>query len=186
MATVLKILFLCFLVLTSTSCYKLYRFRGPCSIWPMEDPPASGPILPRTFTSAEGRFRIGLPPKEGKAAGNRIEFEWFILNQGRFVVSYSDAAFVLDTPEQSQTILDRYRDGVMKNRPAMLEVDSPISLAGHPGRELRIKNEHGVEIDRIYLAGNRIYVVSLWVHESLSCKLESAIKVLDTFEILNE
>jgi hypothetical protein len=108
------------------------------------------------------------------------------MNVAQFSVSYSDAADVLDTPERSQTVLDRYRDAAMRNRPARLVVDTPVTLAGHPGRELTIQAEKGLEIDRIYLAGNRIYVVSVFVPDMLSCKLDSAVKTLDTFEILKE
>lgn len=181
-AAVLKTLGVCLLLLTSTSCHLLWKWRGPCSFWPMPDPAASGERFPQTFTSAEGRFRIGLPGRNDRPAADRT-FNWFVFNLGDYHVSYHDGAQVLDTPELSETVLNRIRDAALSKRPGQLELDSAISLSGHPGREVRIRNEKGIQVDRIYLSGSRVYIVSVFVPKSLDCKLGSAVKVLDTFEI---
>lgn len=144
--------------------------------------PAGGTLVTQTFSSSEGRFRFGVPG--GNDVSNKQEFQWFIINQGQFYIKYYDYPQVVDTPEVSENLLKKLRDLVVSNRPnGQLEVDSPLTLAGHPGRELRIRDETGTQVDRIYLAGNRLYVVRAFVSMSLDCKLASAVKVLDTFEI---
>ena len=181
MTTFLKILTLCLLLLTMTSCQLIARWRGPCSIWPMP-PPEGGERVTQTFSSTEGRFRFGVPG--GNDVNDKKEYKWFIINQGQFYIAYYDYPQVVDTPEVSESFLNQLRDLVVSKRPeGRLEVDSAITLSGHPGREIRIRDETGTQIDRLYLAGNRLYIVSVFVYKSLDCKLESAVKVLDTFEI---
>jgi hypothetical protein len=120
----------------------------------------------------------------GHDVSDKKEFKWFIINQGQFFINYYDYPQVVDTPEISESLLNQLRDLVVSKRPnGQLEVDSPITLAGHPGREIRMSDDTGTQVDRIYLAGNRLYVVSVFVPGSLDCKLGSAVKVLDTFEI---
>jgi hypothetical protein len=146
--------------------------------------PEGGTPVEQNFASAEGRFRIGLPRGNEKAGNEKKEFTWFIMNAGQFHIRYSDHAHVLDTPEVSESYLKQLRDLIVSKRPnGQLEVDSAITLAGHPGREVRLRDDTGTQIDRIYLAGNRIYIVSVFVPKRLHCKLGSAVKVMDTFEI---
>lgn len=151
----------------------------------MPEPPVSEEKLPQTFTSVDGRFRFRLPSKDDKAVddGKGIKtFKWFVINQGQFQVNYFDAGRVVDTPDVSKTVLDNLRDSITAKASGQLEVDTDLSLAGHPGREIRIRDDGGVQIQRFYLAGNRIYSVGVFVSKSLDCKLDSAVKVLDTFE----
>jgi hypothetical protein len=184
-ANILKTLAVCFILLTSTSCHLMWRWRGPCSFWPMPDPPVSGEKLPQTFTSVDGRFRFGLPRvDEAVDDGKGIKtFKWFVINVGQFQVGYFDAAGVVDTPDVSKRVLDNLRDSITSKAQGQLEVDTDLNLAGHPGREIRIKDDGGMQIQRFYLAGNRIYSASVFVAKRLDCKLDSAVKVLDTFEI---
>ena len=150
----------------------------------MSEPKGGTPVA-QNFTSAEGRFRIGLPRGNEKVRNEEEkEFKWFILNAGEFRIKYFDQAQVVDTPEVSESLLNNLGDLAVSKRPSgQLEVDSAITLSGHPGREIRLRDETGTQVDRIYLAGNRIYVVSVFVSKRLHCKLDSAVKVMDTFEI---
>lgn len=182
MTAPLKILVLCFLALTLTSCQMFHRWRGPCSIWPMPLPEGGKPVA-RDFSSAEGRFRIGLS-SGGNAASDKKDFRWLILNVGEFHVNYHDYSQVVDTPEVSEGLLNQLRDLVVSKRPSgQLEGDSIITLSGHPGREIKMRDDTGIQLDRLYLAGNRLYVVSVFIPKDLDCKLGSAVKVLDSFEI---
>jgi len=181
----LKIAILCLVFLTSTSCQLMWRFRGPCSIWPM-DMPTSGTPLPQTFSSPAGRFTISLPPareKVDEATGTRT-FEWFIINHGMFRVLYFDRDWPLDTPETIENILNNSRKLVLSR--GQLVSESELKLANHPGREFRVKSDAGFEVNRVYIVGNRVYVTDVIVAKSLDCKLDSAVKVLDTFEIIEE
>ena len=180
--TILKLVAGCLLLLLLTSCHFFDRWRGPCSIWPLPEPSGGTPVT-QNFTSAKGRFRIGLPGRDENAEDKK-DFNWFILNMGQVHVEYFDYDQVVDTPEVSENLLKQLRDVAVSKRPAgQVEVDSAITLAGHPGRELRLRDDSGTQIDRMYLAGNRLYVVSVFVSTSLHCRLGSAVKVLDTFEI---
>ena len=156
-------------------------------MWPASEPPGSStPLQP--LSSAEGRFRIGLPAKDEDPDLDKNSeskrYNWFLLNIGRFQVLYLDRDFALDTPDVRQSIFDSYRNRGLSH--GKLVSDSEMTLAGHPGREFRVTNEAGTQIDRIFLAGNRIYILSVFVPEGLSCKLDSAVKILDTFEIIDE
>lgn len=185
MTRLLKLLVVSFVLLPLTSCHLL---RGPCGFWPAPEPSAGSRVPSQTFSSVEGRFRIGLPGTnekvETEANKKRSTFKWFVLNRGQYLISYFDGPEVADTPEGNETILNNVRNLALSKRPGQVEADSSISLSGHPGRELRIRDETGTQIDRYYLAGNRLYVVSVFIPKSLACKIGSAVKVLDTFEIV--
>jgi hypothetical protein len=115
---------------------------------------------------------------------DKKEFKWLIINLGEFYVNYYDYPQVVETPEVSESLLNRLRDLIVSKRPnGQLEVDSVITLSGHPGREIRMRDDTGIQVDRIYLAGNRLYVVSVFIVRRLDCKLGSAMRVLDTFQI---
>jgi hypothetical protein len=154
-------------------------------VWPYPDPPVTGEIL-QPFSSAEGRFRFGLPATyETPAAANNDTktFKWFVLNVGQFQVLYFDSHRTVDMPDVSKTILDDL--GNKASSHGKLIAESELNLSGHPGREVRVRSEKGTDIYRIYLAGNRVYVVNVFISDRLSCKLDSAVKVLDTFEIVD-
>ncbi|HKS09501.1 MAG TPA: hypothetical protein VJS13_08150 [Pyrinomonadaceae bacterium] len=145
--------------------------------------PEGGTPVVLDFASAEGRFRIGLYG-DGNREPEKKNFKWLIINQGQFYVEYHDYPQAVDTPEVSENLLKQLRDLVVSKRPGgQLEVDSLLTLSGHPGREIRMRDETGIQVDRIYLAGNRMYIVGVFIPKSLDCKLGSAVKVLDTFEI---
>jgi len=184
MTAFLKILVLCFLLLMLMSCQQVARWRGPCSIWPMP-PPEGGTPLTRNFSSAEGRFRIGLPARQEKpgtdANNDNKTFKWLVFDQGEFQVFYLDRDRAVDTPDLSQTILNNIRNNASSR--GKVTADSEISVSGHPGREFRLETDGGTQIERVYLAGNRVYVVTVFVPKDWSCKVDSAVKVLDTFEI---
>jgi hypothetical protein len=181
--TFLKPLAVCLLLLLFTSCHVFDRWRGPCSFWPLPEPTGGGGTpIPQNFTSEKGRFRICLP--RAYENDDKTDFDWFIINVGAFKVRYFDHAEVLDTPEVSESFLKKLRDLVVSKRPSgQVEVDAAITLSGHPGREIRITDDTGTQIDRIYLAGNRLYIVSVFVSKRLDCKLGAAVEVLNTFEI---
>lgn len=181
MTPILKILALLLLLLTLASCQQIARWRGPCSIWPMPAPEGGTPVT-RTFSSAEGRFRIGLPDAVPIEAGeNSKTFKWLIINQAEFQIAYVDRETPADTPENSQAILNTARE--ISSSRGKLTVDTEISASAHPGREFRVETDGGTKIDRIYLAGNRVYILNVFVPKNWHCKIASAVEVLDTFEI---
>ena len=144
--------------------------------------PEGGTPVTLNFSSAEGRFRIGLPSSAGTEAGeNSKTFKWLIINQAEYQIAYVDRETPADTPENSQAILTKARE--ISSSRGKLTADTEISASGHSGREFRIETGGGTQIDRVYLAGNRVYLLSVFVPKSWYCKVPSAVKVLDTFEI---
>ncbi len=146
--------------------------------------------LPQSFTSTEGRFKIGLPPvAKPKTDTNRttgakkISYNWFTLNRGRFEVSYFDSDKKLDDSAVSKTILDNLRN-LLLSKGGKLESEKDFTLNSHPARETRIKSESGININRFYLVESRLYSVSLFLPSKLECALEESTKVIDTFELI--
>lgn len=149
--------------------------------------PTGGTVSTQDFSSVEGRFRFGLPGGVYIPAtdenNNTKTFKWFVLNIGRFEISYNDAAGAVDIPDVSQKIIDNLRNRTSTR--GKLVGDEALSLSGHPGHQFKVKTDGGTQINRIYLAGNRIYIVSVFVSDRLNCKIGAAVEVLDTFEIVD-
>lgn len=151
--------------------------------------------LQQTFTSTEGRFKIGLPPVTAaksesnngqKAVSQAIRYKWIALNLGRFEVSYYDGNRKLDDPSVSKTILDNLRNAIMSNGKGKLQLDKEVMIGSFPGREVKIKNDSGINILRFYLVESRLYTVSVFIPIKLECAVKGATNVLDTFELVNE
>ena len=161
----------------------------PCGDMPL----GKGTVPVQTFTSVEGRFRIGLPevvvPSSANAQPkneNDKSFRWVVINRGQYEVRYVDGDRDLEAPEASEAVINRLRELLRSKRSGEFQVDSEIRLRGHPGRELRIRDEQGLQIQRIYLVGKRMYVVSAFVPNKLECGLNDVVKTLDTFELIEE
>ena len=161
---------------------------------PIPDSPASS-IPAQTFSSSEGGFKIGLPPRAAEKPESydgpkgRIEttsYRWFVLNHGQYQVSYLDSDRILENAADNDRIFDNLRDLLLSKGPGHLEGDLELKLAGHPGREIKIKDKSGINIQRFYLVGQRMYTVSAFVPSKLECALDSVIKVLDSFELVGE
>lgn len=144
------------------------------------------------FVSLQGRFTITLPKQVSAYRGiatnmpeGRIEgdaFSWRTA-EGVFEVSYMDLPAALAT----KAVFDRGRDNkLLLNRKAKLAGERNISLAGNAGRETRFETPEGIQIVRTYLAGNRLYEVSVTMADSLKSKEASAVRVLDSFRLLSQ
>lgn len=143
------------------------------------------------FRSTEGRFTIGLPSRDPSPApaGNEKamkEFKWLVINRGQYQVTYYDYDFDVERSGESQKVFDKLRDSILAKRPGQLEVDKELTLSGHPGREIRIKDEGGTHIQRLYLVGPRLYTLAVSVPRTLDCGLDDAINLLDTFALTGE
>jgi hypothetical protein len=161
---------------------------------PIPDSPASS-IPAQTFSSSEGRFKIGLPPRAAdkpesydgsKGHIETTRYKWFVLNHGQYQVSYSDSDRILENATDNKRIFDNLRDLLLSKGAGHLEGDLQLKLAGHPGREIRIKDGSGINIQRFYLVGQRMYTVSVFVPSRLECALQSVVKVLDSFELVED
>ena len=182
---------LVFLLLSMTTCRWL-RTGGCGDLWWLADSPAHT-VGPQSFTSEKGRFRIGLPPlgnmtehTDSQPDKDNRTFKWLVVNLGQYMIQYVDGDNVLENTEVNQTVFDRLRDAALSHGPAHLELDAPIRLSGHPGREVRIRDDKGLQIQRMYIAGKRAYIVAVSIPRTLECATDGAVKVLDSFEIIEE
>ena len=179
----LKVILLSILVLSMARCSRL----DPCAPAPMG---GTSSALPQTFTSVEGRFKIGLPPTEKSPPDAEIpndnSFKWNIVNRGMFWVSYFDSPTAVEAPGVSEPYLDQIREAVKSQTKGQLEVDSAITLAGHPGHELRFRTKHSVLIERIYLVNKRMYSVRAFVPDDWNCGFDDTMKIIDSFELIEE
>ncbi|HSK62652.1 MAG TPA: hypothetical protein VK893_02385 [Pyrinomonadaceae bacterium] len=118
---------------------------------------------------------------------NDKSFKLFVLNRGQFEVRYIDGERELEAPDVSEPIIDNLRNFARSKGQGRFEVDSEIRLAGHPGRELRFRDERGLLIQRIYLVRKRMYLVTVFVPDRMvGCATEDVVKTLDTFELIEE
>ena len=190
----LKGMFLAAVLLSLTGCASA-QDRVKCGeLPPIPDPPGSS-IPAQTFSSTEGKFKIGLPPRAAEkpesydGPNGHIEttrYRWFVLNHGQYQVSYSDSDRILENAADNERIFDNLRDLLLSKGAGHLEGDLELKLAGHPGREIKIKDASGINLHRFYLVGQRMYTVSVFVPSKLECALDSAVKVLDSFELVEE
>lgn len=190
----LKGIFLAAALLSLTGCASA-QDRVKCGeLPPIPDPPGSS-IPAQTFSSTEGKFKIGLPPRAAekpelydgpKGHIETTRYKWFVLNHGQYQVSYSDSDRILENAADNERIFDNLRDLLLSKGAGHLEGDLELKLAGHPGREIKIKDGSGINLHRFYLVGQRMYTVSVFVPSKLECALDSAVKVLDSFELVEE
>ena len=179
----LKVLLISIMLLSMARCSRI----DPCGPLPTDGEETLAP----TFTSVEGRFKIDLPPTKSETevdeskGYNDTSFKWFILNRGHFQVSYFDSPHVLETPENSEALINNFREAT-RSTSGEVEVDAEIRLSGHPGRELRIKDKHSYRIERFYVVNKRLYMVNAFVPDELNCGLDNVLKRLDSFELIEE
>lgn len=179
---IVKLLLFTLVSLGVVSCY-----RSPCDV------PASlttsGEVLEQSFTSEVGRFKVDLPPPQNAPTpeGNgTIRYRWFFINSGQFEISYTDYANDLEHTNDHHDFFDRLRDLYVNKVPGQIEIDRELLLSGHPGRYLKVRRENSFDLSRLYLVGNRLYLVSAVVPVKLECALPGTEKTLASFELVDE
>lgn len=146
---------------------------------------------PHHFVSLQGRFTISLPKQvsafspisadlpEGRITGHR--FSWRT-DAGWFEVGYADLPGTLASP----ALFDRNRDNRLAlNRKAKLAGERVISLSGYAGREFKLESPDGLAIVRTYLAGSRLYEVSVNIAGTSNENEAAVLKVLDSLKLLS-
>ncbi|HEY7990431.1 MAG TPA: hypothetical protein VID77_03490 [Stellaceae bacterium] len=150
---------------------------------------AAEPTMKR-FISDEGRFSVALPGEphaereevrsaDGKGVTVLHEFSVNTEPHVFYMVTYSD-------PPEDEVIADAQGrlDEIAANatRGSKILSDKKISLGGVPGRALVYRDEKNQSFDqRVYIAGNRIYVLSVMRPHGVSPK--HAHEFLESFRI---
>ena len=189
MARLALIILFCVVTAGALSCKSTVRRAVDSLMTPQGEP------LPKSFTSEEGGFTIGLPPAQPKcktidsASGrhNSCEFFWLILNMGKFTLRYLDGGAQVRDAESARAVLQRLRDlSVEKNGGGKLARDAAISVDGFPGREIVFEGDEGVFIQRFYLVGGRTFDLNVFLPSDYTFKREEAALTLDTFRLTPE
>ena len=147
------------------------------------------------YTSAEGRYTVSLPgqPKvttQEATAATGDKFQQYLAS----VTEPGDVAYMIGYfDEVPGTIFsaDLARDGMVKRIDGTLLTETPISLQGYPGREMRVSTTPSsgdgyIVRARFYEAEKRIYVLQFIFPKSLESNALNAkgTKYLDSFQVV--
>ncbi|HET8675921.1 MAG TPA: hypothetical protein VFO63_09055 [Blastocatellia bacterium] len=119
------------------------------------------------FHSKEGAFSILMPQQPTRkadrteTASGTIESVLFTANSDRtsYQIGYFDLPFAPSEDDQINKALDRGRDGGLANSKGELISETPITLDGHLGREIKAKLLDGFLVSRVYLVKQRLYAI---------------------------
>ncbi len=148
------------------------------------------------FSSQKGNFSVLLPkkPVEEKETVNTkigpVELYAFLveLQNGKVVygVTYSDYPAEMVEKSNPDDLLDRARNGAVRNISGKIIKEKRIVIEGYPGRELRVVfGKTGVMKYRLYLVKNRLYqIMVLAEEENLLSSADE--RFLNSFRLLGD
>jgi TonB family protein len=160
---------------------------------------AQGQAAPawQEFSPSEGRFSVKLPSRPVTTT-QRVETPdgWLpmrvytLATPDQYIVSYMDYPRTLEDPARVGQFFAGVRDGALRATGATLLRERDVTLAGHPGRQFKMKLRGGlVGRARIYVVGNRLYQLLFIVHEEGAPELklrsneEAADRFFDSFRL---
>lgn len=150
------------------------------------------------FSFGYAGFRVALPatPVEevipadpelglGESGAILLDTGGNTLGYGAFYRDYIDLP-PLETPEAIATFFDDFRDDFVANGvlDGQLLREREIMLDSHPGREMEIIGTEGFLKTRVYLVGDRLYMI-VAVAMTEETYPETGDRFLDSFELLD-
>lgn len=150
------------------------------------------------FTYDAGGFRVALPatPVEevvpanpdvgmGESGAILLDTNGNTVGYAAFYRDYPDLA-TLESSEAIATFLDDFRDDFVENGvlDGQLLQEREITLDSYPGREMEIIGAEGFLKTRVYLVGDRLYML-VAVSMTEEAYPETGDRFLDSFELLN-
>ncbi|MFN2511939.1 MAG: hypothetical protein ABR568_10915 [Pyrinomonadaceae bacterium] len=184
--------------LTVTLVLSIYSPPISAQEFSVENKSAPSVVGAGTFVSLQGRFSIALPQQQHGFRGLSIptptgiatgdSYDWR-MKEGAFTAGYVDAAQPLDDAEMSERAFASVRESMeklAKESGGKLVSEKQIELNKHPGRELRVAFLAGLVIYRIYIVSRRLYQVAVMLKSDQQVYEGVAVKVLNSFRILNE
>jgi outer membrane lipoprotein-sorting protein len=172
----------------------VFNYEPPIALTPRQDTDLTdiekflnpGPPVWTEFRSEEGRFSVSMPQKPVSQASTfetpqgRFEQHVFTATHGRLVctVAYTDIPKQLLVANNVDGFFDSTRDGFIKEVGGKLASENPLSLDGYPGREIKVHVFSGELRLRLFLVGNRLYLLSVTTVEKVS---ESDAETFNTF-----
>jgi len=155
----------------------VFNYAPPISLTPRKDTDIKnidkllnpGPAVWSEFRSDEGRFSISMPERPVSQASTietiqgRFEQHAFIASHMPLLcmVAYTDIPKPLLAADNADGFFDGVRDEFIKDAGGKLASESSLSLDGYPGREIKVHLFRGELRLRLFLVGDRLYIVSL-------------------------
>lgn len=153
----------------------VFNYKPPISLTPKEDIGDidkllnPGPPVWTEFKSDEGRFSVLMPDKPLSQRSiietpqGRLEQNVFTASHNFLVcmIAYTDFPKPALVANDVDGVFDSIRDQFIKQAGGKLASESSLSLDGNPGREIRVHLFRGELRMRLFLVGNRLYLLSL-------------------------
>ena len=179
----------------------VFNYQPPIPLTPRKDVDAEeinklltpGPPVWTEFRSEEGRFSVSMPEKPVSQTST------FELPQGRLeehvftavhppimsMISYTDFPRQYLVNYDADGLFDNVRDQFIKEVGGKVASEKPLTLDGHHGREMKIQMFRGEVRLRVFLVGDRLYLLSLMNMEKPFASDEEPDKFFASFK-LNE
>lgn len=150
-----------------------------------------GPPVWTEFESKEGRFSILLPEKPTSQAST-VEVSQGRFEQRAFIASHLPLVCTItytDFPKEALVandvdgLFDGVRDEVIKGVGGKLASENKLVLDGNAGREIKVHMFRGDLRLRLYLVGDRLYVLSLLNVEKVFSSDEEPNKFFSSFKL---
>lgn len=151
------------------------------------------------FSSAEGGFTVWMPGKpvespipeaarqafQNAGASMRL-FMHATPKRVVYMASYSDIELDYSDPKAKEDFFEGIRNGqMMASKGGELPSEKVIWLDGHPGREFVIKTPTAIAKIRVYLVGNRFYVIYFITPLNIQDRTNDCQMFFDSFKLVN-
>ena len=180
----------------------VFNYKPPIALTPRKDTDLDEinrllnpePPVWTEFRSEEGRFSILMPDKPTSQTSTvetpqgRVEEHVFTASHHPFVcvIAYSDFPKQLLVNNDVDGFFDGIRDLFIKQVGGKLASESMLSLDGHPGREIKAYVFRGELRLRLFLVGERLYLLSIINSDKISDADEEIFKKFFTSFKLNQ
>ena len=150
-----------------------------------------GPPEWTEFRSEEGRFAV-LMPEKPTSQTSTFEFSQGRLEEHVFtaahrplvcLVTYTDFPKPMFVTGDSDGLFGSVRDQFIKEMGGKLASENPLTLDGYPGREIKIAMFRGEVRVRMFLVGERLYLLALINMEKPFASDEEANKFFASFKL---
>lgn len=150
-----------------------------------------GPLVWSEFRSEEGRFSVLLPDKPTSQASTvemsqgRFEQHTFIASHLPLLctIAYTDFPKQLLVANDVDGLFDGVRDEVIRGVGGKLASENKLLLDGYAGREIKVHMFRGELRLRLYLVGDRLYVLSFLNAEKAFASDEEPNKFFASFKL---
>lgn len=178
----------------------VFNYKPPIGLTPLKDIDIAGidkllnpaPPVWSQFRSDEGRFNVLMPEKPVpqtsifETRGGRFEVHAFTAAHGTLIC----VAAYMDVPKQSLPganvagFFDGVRDQLIKSVGGKFASESPLSLDGYPGREVKAHLFRGEARLRLFLVDDRLYqLYALQIDNMVDSHEETFSKFFASFKL---